>query len=80
MRPISEGHPNVLDLMAEGRIGLLINSPKGGKSRGDGALMRSEAIGRGIDLVSTMSQATALVQSVAARRASALGTYALQDL
>ena len=80
VRPISEGHPNVLDLMAEGRIGLLINSPKGGKSRGDGALMRSEAIGRGIDLVSTMSQATALVQSVAARRASALGTYALQDL
>ena len=78
--PIGEGGPNVLDLMADGQIGLIVNTPKGGKSRGDGALMRSEAIGRGIDLVSTMSQATALVQSIAARRASALGTYALQDL
>jgi len=78
--PIGEGGPNVLDLMAAGEIGLIVNTPKGGKSRGDGALMRSEAIGRGIDLVSTMSQATALVQSIAARRASALGTYALQDL
>ena len=80
VKPVREGHPNVLDLMASGEIAFLINTPHGHSSRGDGTKLRSEAVNRGIDMATTMSGATALVQAIVALRESSLGTYALQDL
>ena len=78
--PIREGSPNVLDLMAAGDLAFLVNTPKGHRSRGDGAKMRAEAIMRGIDLATTMSGATALVQAIHALRETGLEVRALQDL
>ena len=80
VKPVREGHPNVVDLMADGEIAFLINTPHGHSSRGDGTKLRSEAVNRGIDMATTMSGATALVQAIVALRESSLGTYALQDL
>ena len=80
VKPISGGHPNIQDMIAEGRIAFLINTPKGHSSRGDGSKLRSEAVNRGIDMATTMSGATALVQAIAALRASELRPHALQDL
>lgn len=80
VRPISEGSPNVLDMMAAGEIAFLINTPRGGSSRGDGAKIRSEAVNRGVDMATTMSGATALIQAIAALRKGPLDVYALQDL
>ncbi len=79
VQPISAGSPNILDLMAAGEVAFIINTPKGHSSRGDGAKMRSEAVNRGIDMATTMSGATALVQAIGALRAGNLGIYALQD-
>ena len=79
VQPISAGSPNVLDLMAAGEVAFIINTPHGHSSRGDGAKMRSEAVMRGIDMATTMSGATALVQAIAALRTGNLGLYALQD-
>ena len=80
VKPISEGSPNIIDLMADGKIAFLINTPKGHSSRGDGFRMRSEAVSRGIDMATTMSGAVALVQAIAALRQGPLRAYALQDL
>ena len=80
VKPISEGSPNIIDLMADGKIAFLINTPKGHSSRGDGFRMRSEAVSRGIDMATTMSGAVALVQAIAALRQGPLCVYALQDL
>ena len=80
VKPVREGHPNVIDLMADGEIAFLINTPHGHSSRGDGTKLRSEAVNRGIDMATTMSGATALVQAIVALRESSLGIYALQDL
>ncbi|MBM6774000.1 carbamoyl-phosphate synthase large subunit [Olsenella profusa] len=80
VKPISEGSPNIIDLMAEGKIAFLINTPKGHSSRGDGVKMRSEAVSRGIDMATTMSGAVALVQAIGALRQGPLDVYALQDL
>ena len=80
VKPISEGSPNIIDMMAEGKIAFLINTPKGHSSRGDGFRMRSEAVSRGIDMATTMSGAVALVQAIAALRQGPLDVYALQDL
>ena len=78
---IGEGHPNVLDRIDEGDISFIINTPHGNGSRGDGEALRSEAVSRGISLVSTLSGTTALLQALATLRESAgLPLYALQDL
>jgi len=74
------GSPNILDLMAAGEIGFIINTPHGHSSRGDGAKMRSSAVNRGIDMATTMSGATALVQAIGALRAGDLDIFALQDM
>ena len=70
----------MLDLLGEGSVSFIINTPHGHSSRGDGSKMRSEAVCRGIDLATTMSGATALVQAISALRKGGLEVYALQDL
>ncbi|MDO4798006.1 MAG: carbamoyl-phosphate synthase large subunit [Coriobacteriales bacterium] len=76
---MGEGHPNVHDVLAEGGVAFIINTPHGHGSHGDGALLRSEAVSRGITYVTTLSAAAALALSVA-RSGEQLPVYALQDL
>ncbi len=80
VKRVAEGHPNILDRIRGGEVAFLINTPHGESSRGDGVLLRGEAVMRGIDLVSTMSGAVALVQAVSAARRGGAGPVALQDL
>ena len=77
----SEGHPNVRDVLAEGGVSFIINTPHGHASRGDGAILRAEAVSRGITNVTTISAATALLQTLDLLREEAgLPVRALQDL
>ncbi len=80
VKRVAQGHPNILDLISQEEVAFLINTPKGNESRGDGVLLRSEAVMRGIDLVSTMSGASALVQSLMLTRNHTFESYCLQDL
>jgi carbamoyl-phosphate synthase large subunit len=77
---VSEPHPNVGDAIRQGRIAFMINTPHGHRSRGDGFRIRTMAVNHGIDLVTAMSGATALIQAIAALRTNPLEPYALQDL
>ncbi|MDY4041818.1 MAG: carbamoyl-phosphate synthase large subunit [Collinsella sp.] len=74
---ISGGHggelPNVGDLIAAGEISLIINTPYGPGSRGDGYLLRTEAVRRGVTCVTALSAANALVAAVEAVREDAAG-------
>ena len=80
VKRVAEGHPNILDKIRSGEVAFLINTPHGESSRGDGVLLRGEAVARGIDLVSTMSGAVALVQAVSSARRGPREPWALQDL
>lgn len=60
--------PNVGDMIAAGEIALIINTPYGPGSRGDGYLLRTEAIRRGVTCVTALSAANALVSAVEAVR------------
>jgi carbamoyl-phosphate synthase large subunit len=80
VRRVSEGHPNVVDLMREGNVGFVINTPHGHESRGDGAVVRGEAVNRGICCVTALSATTALVQAIDSTRRRSLSAWALQDL
>ena len=77
---VSDPSPNIGDMLAEGKIAFMVNTPHGHSSRGDGTVLRSEAVSRGIDMATTISGATALVQAIAALREGPLDVYALQDL
>jgi len=77
---ISEGRrPTVIDLMKDGEIGMLVNTPSGPNPRKDEIKIRSEAISRGIPLVSTVAGAQAAVDGIASLLRGSLDVRALQD-
>ncbi len=77
---IADGHPNAVDLMEEGKVSFIINTPHGRASRGDGARLRGEAVRRGITCVTALSATIALVQALTASRRGEGEVFALQDL
>ncbi len=77
---VSEPHPNITDAIEQGRIAFMINTPGGHRARGDGFRIRTMAVSHGIDLVTAMSGATALIQAIAALRKGSLDPYALQEV
>ncbi|MFM7052244.1 MAG: carbamoyl-phosphate synthase large subunit, partial [Planctomycetota bacterium] len=77
---LSEGaRPTVLDLIANGEIHLIINTPtrKGGKT--DEGRIRATAVRSGIPMVTTISAAQATVEAIGALRAGAWTVTAIQD-
>jgi len=62
----SEGRPNVLDLMREGKIKLIINTVSGKIPRQDEVGIRSSAISLGIPVVTTLPGADACARGIEA--------------
>ncbi|OPZ24045.1 MAG: Carbamoyl-phosphate synthase large chain [Lentisphaerae bacterium ADurb.BinA184] len=65
---ISEGRPNVLDLMRERAIGWIVNSPSGAAPRADEVRMRADALRLGIPITTTLSGLRAAVKGLKAFR------------
>ena len=61
---ISEGRPNVLDMMKNGEIDLIINTPEGSNARSDGYFLRTQAVMQNIPSITTISAASAIVQGI----------------
>lgn len=84
----AEGGAGVADLIAEGKIAFIINTPMGQGSRGDGYVLRTEAVRRGVTCVTALSAANAFVAAIEAEQAAGaaegeaggLAVIALQDL
>lgn len=55
VRKISEPHPNVGDMISNGEIALIVNTPYGSETRGDGYFMRTEAVKHGVTCVTALS-------------------------
>lgn len=64
-------NPNVGDMIANGEIALMINTPSGPGSRGDGYRLRTEAIRRGVTYVTALTGANAFVAAIEAVREAA---------
>jgi len=75
---ISQGSPHVVDLMQDGRINLLINTPRGGQAHEEGAVIRAAAVSMDIPIVTTMSAAAASVQGIRALKDKPLKVRSLQ--
>ena len=63
---ISEGRPNLLDLIREGKIHLIINTPSGKMPRQDEVKIRSSAIACGVPVVTTLPGADACAAGIEA--------------
>ena len=71
--------PTVLERMRDGAVGLVINTPSGPVARVDEIRIRSEAILRGIPIVTTESGARSTLAAILYMRDHDWGVRALQE-
>jgi carbamoyl-phosphate synthase large subunit len=77
---MQEARPTIGDMVANGEINLIINTPFGQEQRIDGYLLRSAAVNHGICCVTNINAAMAMVQAIQAAQEGRLDVQALQDL
>ncbi len=80
IRKVHEGRPNLLDLLANGQIALIVNTPSGKGARTDEGRIRASAVSHGVPCITTINAAKAAVVAIERLRAGELDVYALQDL
>ncbi len=76
---LSEGSPNLLDLIRQDKIQLVINTASGKMPRRDEVAIRSTAIAAGVPVVTTLPGAQACVKGIEAMAQKKLVVRALQD-
>jgi len=64
VKKLSEGRPNVLDLITNGEINIVINTPAGKQSATDDSYIRKAAIKNKLCYISTMAAARAAVTGI----------------
>jgi carbamoyl-phosphate synthase large subunit len=78
VKKVSEGHPNIQDLVEQGELQLIINTPLGARAHDDSRAMRAAAVLRNVPLLTTLSAATAAVSGITALKAQELTVRSLQ--
>jgi len=76
---IGEGRPDAIDLIKNGRIDLIINTPSGKKPRMHEVTIRSAAVARGIPIVTTIAGARATLFGMEAIRTHRAEVRALHE-
>ena len=79
LNKIQEGHPNVLDYIANGDLRLIINTPRGKGAFTDEGRIRSAAVAHGVPCLTTLQAADAAVLAMEALREEELTVEAVQD-
>jgi carbamoyl-phosphate synthase large subunit len=76
---LQEGRPNLVDLMKNGAVALVINTPSGHGSRTDEGRIRASAVQHGVTCITTLSAAHAAVEACRALRDRPLTVRTLQE-
>ena len=71
--------PNVIDLMTDGRIGLVINTPTRTGWQTEEGKIRAAAVRLGVPMITTATAADAAVRAIEALRRGDWGVRAMQD-
>jgi len=79
VKKIAEGHPNLIDYMIDGKIGLVMNTPSGKGPRTDEGRIRAAAVQQGVSCTTTIQAAEAAVVAMEALRGEEITVQALQD-
>ena len=76
---IHEGRPNILDMIKNGEIAIIINTPAGKATKVDETKIRSLAVSKGISCITTISGAQATVNGIESLLKNGLNVKAIQD-
>jgi carbamoyl-phosphate synthase large subunit len=76
---VGEGRPTVVDLIKNGEIQLVINTPSGKRPKADEVAIRTAAIQHNIPIVTTIAGASATVEGIDALINGAIDVRALQE-
>ena len=76
---LSEGRPNVLDLIKNGEIHFIINTPSGKTPRQDEVKIRSAAVANRIPIMTTLSAARASLHGIHSVQERGISVKALQE-
>jgi carbamoyl-phosphate synthase large subunit len=79
VKKIAQGHPNLIDHMIDGKIGLVMNTPSGKGARTDEGRIRAAAVQHGVSCITTIQAAEAAVKAMEALREEGITVQALQD-
>ncbi|MEJ7846943.1 MAG: carbamoyl-phosphate synthase large subunit [Pyrinomonadaceae bacterium] len=78
---VNEGRPNIADLIKQGEIALIINTPLGKTSHYDEQAIRKAALQFNVPCVTTITGAEALVEAIAAKKSEEKTTVrSLQEI
>ncbi|MHA7282769.1 carbamoyl-phosphate synthase large subunit [Arthrobacter sp. TMS2-4] len=75
----AHGEGTIVDLITEGGIDMIINTPSGGQARGDGYEIRAAATSYGLPVITTIPEAGAAVQAIEAMRSYEWSVTSLQE-
>jgi len=76
---LSEGRPNVIDLIKNGKVSLIINTPQGTVPRQNENMIRTEAVKHNICIMTTISAASAGVDGIGSIRAKGYQVRSIQS-
>jgi carbamoyl-phosphate synthase large subunit len=76
---LGEGRPNILDMIKNGEIQFIINTPSGQQPRKDEVIIRSAAVSNRIATMTTLRGAKASVLAIRAAREKPLSVRSLQE-
>ncbi len=76
---LNEGRPNALDMIKNGELAMVINTPSGKVAREDEVKIRSTATANRIPIITTLRAATASLEGIRAMREHGLNVKPLQE-
>ena len=76
---LNEGRPNALDMIKNGELAMIINTPSGKVAREDEVKIRSTATANRIPIITTLRAANASLAGIRALRAHGLSVKSLQE-
>jgi carbamoyl-phosphate synthase large subunit len=77
---VLEGRPNVVDLIKDGKIRIVFNTPLGGESFYDDGAIRKSAVLHNVLVVTTLTATAATVRAIRALRERATDILSLQEI
>jgi carbamoyl-phosphate synthase large subunit len=79
LNKVNEGRPNVLDMLKNGEIALIINTPAGPVARQDEVKIRTTALYQRVPVMTTLAAARASLQALRSLKTKTLGVKSLQE-
>jgi carbamoyl-phosphate synthase large subunit len=79
LHKVTEGRPNVLDMLKNGEIGLIINTPAGPIARQDEVRIRTTALYQRVPVMTTLAAAQATLRALRSLKTKSLGVKSLQE-